>query len=265
MKRRQQHKTGLRLAALAILLAAAMAALAPGSARADDAMDARHLAEQSRYTLESFAQAPEMDALRTLMRSARGVFITPQVLKGAFIVGASGGSGVLVARDSMTGQWLGPAFYTMGSASVGLQIGGSASEVILLAMTDRGVNALLDNSIKLGADVGVAAGPVGIGAAASTANLSADIVSFARSKGLFGGISLDGAVVKTRSDWNDAYYGQMVTPRDIFRKRTARSQQSADLVDAVARLAGGGEPVSHSGDRAPKSPAEGGSTVEPGV
>ena len=110
--------------------------------------------------------SPGDGRVSNLVKDARGVFIAPQILKGAFIVGASGGSGVLVARDSLTGRWLGPAFYTIGSASFGFQIGGSASEVVLLAMTDRGVNALLESSIKLGADVGVAAGPVGMGAAA---------------------------------------------------------------------------------------------------
>jgi lipid-binding SYLF domain-containing protein len=232
------------------------ASLVPVPVRADDALDARHLAEKTRQTLETFSQVPEMDGFRTLMKSARGVFIAPQILKGAFFVGASGGSGVLVARDRLSGQWLGPAFYTLGSASFGLQIGGSASEVVLLAMTDRGVNALLENSLKLGADVAVAAGPVGMGAAASTANLSADIVSFARSKGLYGGIALDGAVVKTRNDWNDAYYGAMVTPRDIFRKRTARNPQSAGLLETVTRLSGSGAPLQRNSVAQPVKPPE---------
>ncbi|MGD0231942.1 MAG: lipid-binding SYLF domain-containing protein [Syntrophorhabdales bacterium] len=240
MNRRRSYKTAeVVLAALIIFLAAGMAALVPARARADDALDARHLSERARQTLETFSQAPEMDAFRNLIKNARGVFIAPQILKGAFIVGASGGSGVLVARDSLSGRWLGPAFYTIGAASFGFQIGGSASEVVLLAMTDRGVKALLENSIKLGADVGLAAGPVGMGAAASTANLSADIISFARSKGLYGGISLDGAVVKTREDWNSAYYGGIVTPYDIFRKRTARSPQSVGLLATVSRLSDG--------------------------
>ncbi len=217
-----------------------LAALVPLFAFADDAMDARHLAERAQQTLETFSQASEMEAFRSLVKNARGVFIAPQILKGAFFLGASGGSGVLIARDGLTGRWLGPAFYTIGSASFGLQIGGSASEVVLLAMTDRGVNALLESSIKLGADVDVAAGPVGMGAAASTANLSADIVSFSRSKGLFGGISVDGAVVKTRGDWNDAYYGRIATPADIFRKRMPGNPAATALLRTAARLSGGG-------------------------
>jgi len=106
-------------------------------------------------------------------------------------------------------------------------------------MTDRGVNALLESSAKLGANVGVAAGPVGMGAAASTANLSADILSFSRSKGLYVGLSLDGAIVKTREDWNNAYYGGIVTPTDILLKRSVTNPDSGGLLDVIARLAAG--------------------------
>jgi len=224
---------------LALFLLGSMAAPFPGRAAAEEAMDARHLIENAQLTLETFSRAPEMEAFRNMVKDARGVFVAPQVLKGAFVFGVSGGSGVLVSRDRLKGQWAGPAFYTIGSVSFGLQIGGDASEVVLLAMTDRGVNALLESSVKLGADVGVAAGPVGIGAAASTANLSADIVSYSRSKGLYFGISLDGAVVKTREDWNNAYYNGVVTPTDILLKRSVTNPQSGGLLDIVGKLAAG--------------------------
>jgi len=230
-------------AALIIFVFAQLGVLVPGRAAADDAMEARHLVDRAQQTLENFARAEEMQGFRNLIKDAQGVFVAPQILKGAFIVGASGGSGVLIARDTLTGLWIGPAFYTIGAASFGLQIGGSASEVVLVIMTGRGVNALMESSIKLGADVGVAAGPVGIGAAASTANLSADIVSFSRSKGLYGGISLDGAVIKTRNDWNNAYYRTIVTPSDVFRKRAVTNPQSAGLIEAVSTLADGVKPL----------------------
>jgi lipid-binding SYLF domain-containing protein len=132
--------------------------------------------------------------VRSLVKRAKGVLIYPQVLKGAFIWGISGGSGAMLAYDNKTGKWGGPAFYTIGEASFGLQIGGEASEVILVALTDRGVASLLSTSAKLGADVGIAVGPVGAGAEAATANLSADLVSYSRAKGLYAGISLEGAV-----------------------------------------------------------------------
>jgi lipid-binding SYLF domain-containing protein len=241
---------------LAVFMLIGLAALVPAYVRADDALDARHLAEKAQLTLETFSKAPDMDAFRNLIKSAQGVFIAPLVLKGAFIVGAAGGSGVFVARDTLSGRWLGPAFYTVGEGSFGLQIGGSASEIVLLAMSQRGVSAFLESNIKLGADIGVAMGPVGIGAAASTANLSADIVSFSRSKGLYGGISLDGAVVKTRSDWNNAYYGGIVTPTDIFRKRIAASPQAVGLLEEVSKLAGGGGPPGPAMQNEGKKPTD---------
>jgi lipid-binding SYLF domain-containing protein len=108
-------------------------------------------------------------------------------------------------------------------------------------MTERGVTALLSNSVKLGADVGVAVGPVGVGAAASTANVSADIISFARSKGLYGGISLDGAVVKTRGDYNKAFYGKEVTPADILISKTAKNPHAAGLLEVAAKIAKGNQ------------------------
>jgi lipid-binding SYLF domain-containing protein len=208
-----------------------------GPVRANDTTEARAIVDKAKITLSEFENAQDMDAFRDLLKSAKGVFIAPQMLKGAFIVGASGGNGVFMARDK-TGEWSNPAFYTIGSASVGLQIGGTASEMILLVMTDRGVNAFLSDSLKLGADVGVAAGPVGIGASAATANLSTDILSFARSKGLFAGISLDGAVVKVRDGLNHAYYQVQATPADILLRRTVMNAHSEGLVTAVCAGAG---------------------------
>jgi SH3 domain-containing YSC84-like protein 1 len=228
-----------RVMLMVSLAAAGIGALAMPAVAEDATLQARHLTERARQTLETFAGAQEMGAFRNLITNARGVFISPQVLKGAFIFGASGGSGVFVSRDRLQNQWAGPAFYTMGGISFGLQIGGDASEVILLAMTDRGVNALLESSIKLGADVGLAVGPVGMGAAASTANLSADIISFSRSKGLYGGISVDGAVVKTRQSLNNAYYSGITTPSDILIKRSAVNPHANGLLEAVSKLAGG--------------------------
>ncbi len=204
---------------------------------AADQQEATQLVEKARLTLDSFLSDGNMGAFRGLLKKAQGVMIAPDLLKGAFIVGVSGGNSVWLTRDKKTGQWSEPAFYTIGGASFGLQIGGEASEVILLAMTDRGVTSLLGNSIKLGGDVGVAAGPVGIGAAASTANLSVDILSFSRSKGLYGGISLDGAVVAVRSGLNEAYYGKRVSPTDILIRHTVTNPQAAWLIEDVSRSA----------------------------
>ena len=220
----------------ATLIVAGLTALAM-PAQADDAMDARQLVERAKLSFEGMIVAPEMDGLRDLIKRAKGVFIAPQVLRGAFIFGASGGSGAFFARSERPGQWLGPAFYTIGEVSFGLQAGADASEVTLLAMTDRGVNALLSTSVKLGADMSVAAGPVGIGVRAATANISADIVSFSRSKGLYGGLSVDGAVVATRGALNTAYYGKDVSTQDILIRATVSNPQAAPLVELIKKAA----------------------------
>ncbi len=204
---------------------------------AEDRAEARQIVERAKLTFERFMAAGEMGSFRALLKKAQGVLIAPQVLKGAFIFGASGGSGVFLAKDQ-EGKWCGPTFHTLGEGSFGLQIGGEASEVVLLVMTQRGVTALLSDSVKLGVDIGVAIGPVGGGADASTANLSADIITFSKSKGLYGGISLEGAVVVTRGDWNSAYYGRSVKPTDILVKRSVSSSHAQALIQTVARASG---------------------------
>jgi SH3 domain-containing YSC84-like protein 1 len=128
---------------------------------AKDAREAQQLVE-AKLTVESFTADQAIgNAVRDLIKKAKGVYIAPEVLRGAFIVGASGGSGVLLIRDDK-GRWNGPAFYTIGEASFGFQAGADKSEVILLIMSDRGVSSMLASSIKLGADASVAAGPVGL-------------------------------------------------------------------------------------------------------
>ena len=222
-------------AALIAGLLTMVAAAAP--AAADDAMDSRQLVERAKLTFEGMIVAPEMDGLRELIPKAKGVFVAPQVLRGAFIFGVSGGSGVFFARAERPGTWYGPAFYTIGEVSFGFQAGGDASEVVLLAMTERGVNALLSTSVKLGADASVAAGPVGVGMRAATANVSVDIVSFSRSKGLYGGVSVDGAVVATRGALNDAYYGKDVSTQDILVRGSVSNPQAAPLAELIRKAA----------------------------
>ena len=177
--------------------------------------------------------------VRDLLKKAKGVYIAPEVLRGAFIVGASGGSGVLLVRGDK-GQWNGPAFYTIGEASFGFQAGADKSEVMLLIMSDRGVSAMLASSVKLGADTSVAAGPVGAGATAETANVSADVLSFARAKGLYAGASLEGAVMAKREGLNEAYYSkQDITPTEILIKGVPVNKQANPLKAEVDKLASG--------------------------
>ncbi len=208
-------------------------------AMADSAKDAQQLVEKARLAFEAFVADKDMGPpLKALLKKGHGILIYPQVLRGAFVFGVSGGSGVFLAYDAKATKWGGPAFYTIGEVSFGLQAGGDASEVVLVALTERGVTSFLATSGKLGADASVALGPVGAGAEASTANLSADIISYSRSKGLYAGISLEGAVVGTRGSLNKAYYGKEVSPTDILLRRTVSNAKAASLLSAVKAAAG---------------------------
>jgi lipid-binding SYLF domain-containing protein len=203
---------------------------------AEDRSDQQDLVEKARLTFESLVADSNMGWFRDHLKDAKGILIVPQLLKAGFFIGASGGSGVLLVRDEKAGDWSAPAFYTLGAGSFGLQFGAQASEVALLVMTKKGVESLLTSTFKLGADATVAVGPVGAGVEAATApNLSADILSFARSKGLFAGISLEGAVIAAGDDANSAYYGKSVRPLDILVRRDVGNKGSVGLREAVTK------------------------------
>ncbi|ROR01863.1 lipid-binding SYLF domain-containing protein [Desulfosoma caldarium] len=198
------------------------------------------LVERARVTLDRMTSDPNFSWLKNYLKYARGVLIIPQFLKGGFIIGGSGGSGVFLARDPQSGRWSEPVFYTLGGGSVGLQIGASAAEVILMVRTERGVKAFYSSTFKLGGDAAVAVGPVGMSMEGSTPhNLSADILSFSRAKGLYAGLSLEGAVIKVRNDWNQLYYGKAVGPADIIIRRAASHPRSAALQQRLEAIAAG--------------------------
>ncbi|MCS6320105.1 MAG: lipid-binding SYLF domain-containing protein [Nitrospira sp.] len=213
-------------AVLATLLLSLLAWMAPASALADD-REQRDLVDQSRMTFTNFLADSNMSWFRNHLKDAKGLFIVPQYMKGALIYGAAGGSGVFVAKDEKTGEWSEPAFFTMGAASFGFQFGAQMSEVVLLVLTQRGVDSLLLGNFKLGADGSVAVGPVGAGVSgATTPNLSADLLSFVRAKGLFAGVSLEGAALISRDEWSRTYYGKPVTPTDIVIRHEVNNPHS---------------------------------------
>ncbi|AEH44970.1 hypothetical protein Thein_1099 [Thermodesulfatator indicus DSM 15286] len=187
------------------------------------------LVDKASITFKNFMNDEQMSWLRTHLKEAKGIIIIPQMIKGAYFLGGSWGDGVLLARYPGK-TWSYPAFYTIGSVSFGLQIGGEVSEVILLIMTQQGLDSFLATSVKLGADVSVAAGPVGKGAKAQLA----DVLAFARSKGAFIGVSLEGAVVKVRNSWNQEYYGRKLRPIDIIYGQKVKNNH-ADTLRALLR------------------------------
>lgn len=221
--------SGLRLSAVIFLGFLLVPALSSPSAAADD-REQKDLVAQARITLDNFLADPNMTWFREHVGEAKGILIVPQFFKAAFFLGGAGGSGVLVSKDEQTGAWSDPAFYTMGAGSFGFQFGAQASEVVLLILTPKGLDSLLLGNFKLGADGSVAVGPVGAGVAgATTPTLSADLLSFVRAKGLFAGISLEGAVLNARDEWNQTYYGRSVTPAEILVQRAVSNPASADL------------------------------------
>ena len=192
---------------------------------------AEALVDAATTAVDDFTVDPDMKWFRDNMSKAKGVLIVPQLVKGGFIFGGSGGSGVLLVKGEGN-IWSDPAFYTMGSGTIGFQIGVEVSEIILMVMTDRGVDALLTSSFKLGGDISIAAGPVGTGAKAQTA----DILAFSRSKGIYGGVNIEGAVLKVRKDWNYDYYGSDTAPCAILIERSATNSHADELRNAVANL-----------------------------
>src|SRR5262245_17842626 len=199
------HEVVTRARSLAAVLAVTLIAGGVVTVRADDKMDAEQLVAKSKLVVEDFTVDRDMASLRENAKKAKAVFVVPEALRAAFILGAQGGSGVLVARDEKSGKWLGPTFHTLGGASFGFQAGADSAEVVMLAMTERGLTQLLNSSVKLGGDVSVAAGPVGAGVGGATAGLSADLLVYSRAKGLYGGLSVEGSVVSVRDSLNKAY------------------------------------------------------------
>jgi lipid-binding SYLF domain-containing protein len=178
----------------------------------------QELVDRSRITFDKLMSHPDFTELSSYVKNAKAVLIFPSVVKGAFGLGGESGNGVLVARGP--NGWSDPAFYRASAGSLGLQVGGQVSEVIFTVMSDKGLDALINNQFKFGGDMEAAAGPTGKSQGASTTlNFGADIYSFAMSSGLFGGVSIEGTGVVKRDDLNEGYYGKGATPYAILIER----------------------------------------------
>ena len=175
-----------------------------------------------------------MGWFRDNVKNAKGILVVPSLVKAGFIFGGSGGHGVLLGKDEKSGKWSYPAFFTMGSATFGFAAGIEKSEVILMIMTNKGMDSMLSTSFKLGGDVSVAVGPVGAGAKAQTA----DVIAFSRAKGVYGGVNLEGAVISTRDSLNSAYYGKPVRTVDIVVKHDVKNSKADPLLAEVRKVAG---------------------------
>ena len=203
------------------LLAATVLCLALGkpavlSAQSDEA----DRIWDSSQVLQAIMRADDSGVPRSVMSDVDAIAIFPSTIRGGFIFGGHRGRGIISARDFRTGEWSLPAFLTITGASFGLQIGGQATDIMLLIMNRRGLDRFLGNQFKIGADASVAAGPVGRSAAAATdLLLTAEILSYSRSRGLFAGVSLEGSTVRADRDANERYYDYPYETRDIILER----------------------------------------------
>jgi lipid-binding SYLF domain-containing protein len=197
------------------------------------AQSPQEVVERSRIAVQSVLGDPNFGMARARLKSARGVLIMPNIVKAGFIVGGEGGYGVLVVRNS--DGWSAPAFYMLAAASLGLQIGAEVKEVIFIINTEKGLDALLKNQMKLGADASLALGPIGAGVEASTTgNPATDIIAFSKTQGVFGGAAFQGGVVSAKEDMNRDFYGRPLTTRQILSDAGLASPTADALRRALA-------------------------------
>lgn len=233
------RKTLLALTVLSASLAASLAAV--GTARADAGDEGRLLL--ATQVVEEIQGMPDQRVPDYLLARAYGIAVIPNVTKVAFIFGGEHGRGVLVLRKSLNAPWSNPVFVSLTGGSWGLQAGAQNSDIILVFTTKEGVEGITGGKLTLGADASVAAGPVGRqGAAATDINLKAEIYSYARTRGLFGGISINGTVLKIDNDANARFYGRSdVLASEIFSNSAPSAPPAAQrFLDRLAQATGTG-------------------------
>ena len=223
---------------IAIALATlALAACSQGTGGEQTLVDRAALTVQEMMT-QNVSQDP-----KSLLRRAKGAMICPRVFKAGFFIGGEGGSCVLLGRSG-NGTWSYPTFYDIGSGSFGFQFGVQDSQLLLLIMTSRGLNAVMDSQIRLGANVSVAVATVGMGVQGSTTTaVGADIIAFASARGLFGGVSLEGGVMSARIDGNQAYYGQPFAARQIVLQMQGVNPGADPLREVLTRYGNADRPA----------------------
>ncbi len=197
--------------------------------------------KESYSVLKEILGEPDKGIPRDLLNKAECVVVYPSVKKAAFIVGGSYGRGVITCRtgEGFRGPWSAPAMYALEGGSVGFQIGGEATDFVLLIMNEKGAESVMSSKVKLGADASAAAGPVGRTASAETdAVMKAEILSWSRARGVFGGVSLEGSTMRSDDDANKHLYGKELSAKEIVRegkvKTPAAGKELVDLLDKTS-------------------------------
>ena len=215
--------------AVAVSVGLASSAVA-SSGRSDDTERIRNATQVFREIMAT----PDKAIPQELLESAKCVAIIPGEKKAALVVGGSYGKGIATCRTAQ--GWSAPLFVALGGGSVGFQIGGSSTDLVMIFRNEKGLRSLLSDKFKIGADATAAAGPVGRHAAADTdAKMNAEILTYSRSKGLFAGVSLDGAVVQADQSGNHAMYGDNVNRRDILDGAVSVPEAAELLLKEIAQ------------------------------
>jgi lipid-binding SYLF domain-containing protein len=223
-----------------LVIAAGLLALGPflAAKNPSEAKVEQDRLQNAGKVMQEILDVPD-DIPQDLINKARCVVVMPSVLKAAFVVGGSYGRGTMVCRTGkdFTGPWGAPAMYALEGGSVGLQIGGEATDFVFLVMNDRGAGSLLRTKVKLGADASIAAGPKGRSAAADTdAYMRAEILSYSRARGVFAGISLEGSTLRPDEDANRKLYGNSTSAAKIITESDVSAPSSAhDLIAALEK------------------------------
>lgn len=223
MTRAQKIPGGLTLLAM-IAISLPVTVLA----QAEQAERIRHAAT----VLDEIMRAGDQAVPSSVLGKAEAVAVFPSTIKGGFVLAAHRGKGVISVRDRATGDWSLPAFLTVTGGSIGAQIGAQSVDLVLVVMNRRGLENLLQNQFTLGADGSVAAGPVGRSAEASTdIQMRAEILSYSRTRGLFAGVSLNGAAIRQDRDANEDFYGDPFRTRSIVLDGKAKPQSHTEDID----------------------------------
>ena len=202
---------------------------------ADDTEKDQDRLQTSGTVLHEILNVPD-DIPQDLLDKADCVVVFPTVLKAAFVVGASYGRGAMTCRrgENFNGPWGAPSMMALEGGSVGFQIGGQATDFVLLVMNDRGANGILSSKVKLGGDASVAAGPVGRDASAETdVSMRAEILSYSRARGIFAGVSLEGSTIRPDNDANVRIYGERISAKDIVLAHDTTVPPSAQRLIAT--------------------------------
>jgi lipid-binding SYLF domain-containing protein len=211
-------------------------ALAPSQAAAVTAQGQQELVDRATLAVQDVLGGADSGQPRDMLPHARAVLVCPRVFRASFLFGGEGGGCVLLARGGQ-GSWSSPAFYSMGGGSFGLQAGIQDAEIVMMILTDNGLRAVMDNQFRLGADASVALVTIGVGVeGATTTALNADIVAFAKTRGLFAGVSLQGSVMSSDSAGDEVYYGQPVGAVDIVRAMRVNNPGADPLRSALMQF-----------------------------